>query len=93
MNLKLAAGLAKGQSCFFLRLSAIDAPGVLSEVAGCFAKEKVSIATMMQKGSVENGHVPLIFITHAASEKAMQAALTHLDPASATLESVIRVEE
>lgn len=80
------------QSCFFIRLSAKDAPGVLSSVAGSFAKENVSIATMMQKGSVENGRVPLIFITHSASEKAMQAALKRLDPDVARLESVIRVE-
>lgn len=81
------------KSCFFIRLSAIDAPGVLSNIAGCFAQEGVSIATMMQKGSVENGRVPLIFITHAASCKAMQAALARLDPAVAKLESMIHVEE
>lgn len=80
------------QSSFFIRLSAKDAPGVLSSIAGSFARENVSIATMMQKGSVENGRVPLIFITHQASEKAMQKALKRLDPDVARLESVIRVE-
>ena len=78
---------------FFIRVSASDAPGVLARVAGCFARENVSIATMMQKDAVEDGRVPLIFITHAAPEQSMQAALKHLDPEICRLESVIRVED
>ena len=78
---------------YFIRLSAIDAPGVLASVASCFAKENVSIATMMQKDAVEDGHVPLIFITHATPEQNMLAALKHLDPQVCKLESMIRVEE
>ncbi len=77
---------------YFIRVSAIDAPGVLASVAGCFAKESVSIATMMQKDAVEDGRVPLIFITHATREQSMLAALQHLDPAVCRLESMIRVE-
>lgn len=80
-------------SRYFVRISAVDAPGVLATVAGWFAKENVSIATMMQKGSVEDGRVPLIFITHEAPEKAMQAALAAFDPAICTVESMIRVEK
>ena len=78
---------------FFIRVSASDAPGVLARVAGCFARENVSIATMMQKDAVEDGRVPLIFITHAAPEQSMQAALRHLEPEICRLESVIRVED
>ena len=78
---------------YFIRVSAIDAPGVLASVAGCFAKENVSIATMMQKDAVEDGRVPLIFITHATQEQSMLAALKHLDPTLCKLESMIRVEE
>ncbi len=80
-------------SKYFIRVSAIDAPGVLASVAGCFAKENVSIATMMQKDAVEDGRVPLIFITHATQEQSMLAALKHLDPSLCKLESMIRVED
>ena len=48
---------------------------------------------MMQKGSVEDGRVPLVFITHAASEQSMQAALASMNPAVCRLESMIRVED
>ena len=77
---------------FFVRVSAVDEPGVLAKVAGWFAQENVSIATMMQKDAVEDGRVPLIFITHEAPEKSMQAALGHMGPAVCKVESVIRVE-
>ena len=77
---------------FFVRVSAVDEPGVLAKVAGWFAQENVSIATMMQKDAVEDGRVPLIFITHEAPEKSMQAALGHMDPEVCKVESVIRVE-
>lgn len=80
-------------TCYFIRLSAADRPGVLEKIAGWLAKEDVSIATMMQKGSVDHGRVPLILITHAAPEKAMQAALSAFDPEICTVESMIRVEK
>ena len=77
---------------FFVRVSAKDTPGTLQKIAGWMAQENVSIATMMQKGAVEEGRVPLVFITHEASEKAMQAALSHMEKDVCTVESVIRVE-
>jgi len=80
-------------SCYFIRLSAVDRPGALEKIAGWLAQKDVSIATMMQKGSVDHGRVPLILITHAAPEKAMQAALSSFDPSICTVESMIRVEK
>lgn len=80
------------ESEYFIRMSAIDAPGVLSQVAGCFARHGVSIASMLQKDAVDNGRVPLIFITHKAREQAMLAALSELDPAIVEQQSMIRVE-
>jgi len=81
------------ESEYFIRMSAIDAPGVLSQVSGCFAKHGVSIASMLQKESAESGgHVPLIFITHKAREQAMLASLKELDPAIVEYYRMIRVE-
>jgi homoserine dehydrogenase len=81
------------ESEYFIRMAAIDAPGVLSQVAGCFGRHGVSIASMMQKESMENGRVPLIFITHKAREQAMLSAIRELDPAIVECQSMIRVEE
>ena len=78
----------------FVRLRAQDEPGVLSMVSGRFASQGVSIASMVQKGERDaDGFVQLVFLTHKASEHAVQCALASLDNAIVTTESVIRVEE
>ena len=81
------------RSRYFIRCSAVDAPGVLARVADCFASEQVSIATMRQEGAAALGRVQLIFITHEAGEKAVRRAVSRLDSAICSLESLIRVEE
>ena len=78
---------------FYVRMLAQDRPGVLSSVAKTFADHNVSIAAMQQKGEVKNGRVTLVFITHAAYEKEMQAAVKEITPDVATVESLLRVEE
>ena len=78
----------------FVRMRAKDEPGVLSLITGGFAAEGVSIASMVQKGDRdEAGFVQLIFLTHRAGEHAVRRALAKMDPAQASAESVIRVEE
>ncbi len=77
---------------FSIRLRAVDQPGVLSRVSDCFAKEGVSIATMMQKGAAEDGWVQLVLVTHPTREQSLRRALENLDPAICAPESVIRVE-
>ena len=78
----------------FVRMRAKDEPGVLSLITGGFAAEGVSIASMVQKGERdEAGFVHLIFLTHRAGEHAVRRALAKMDPAQASAESVIRVEE
>lgn len=78
---------------YFIRLDAVDEPGVLAKVAYCFAQENISIATMKQKGDRSDGRVELIFITHECPERSMRAALERLDSSICKLESMIRVEE
>lgn len=80
------------QSAFYIRLLAKDEPGVLSKIAGTFAMQGVSIAVMQQKGEQVNGRVPLVFITHKASERALQTALAQIDSDVAALKNMIRVE-
>ena len=77
----------------FVRMLAKDRPGVLSEVAGKFAGENVSIASMVQKGARnEDGCVQLVFLTHKASERSVRRALAEIDAELASEIRVIRVE-
>ncbi len=80
------------ESQYFLRLAAVDRPGVLAQIAGWLARQNVSIATMLQKGKSDDGRVPLIIVTHAAHEQDLKRALEAFDPAVCTVESMIRVE-
>ncbi len=78
---------------FYSRMLAQDRPGVLSRIAQTFADHGVSIAAMQQKGARAGGHVTLVFITHEASEQAMQQAILEITPDVATVESLLRVED
>ena len=81
------------QTAFYVRMHAVDKPGVLSRITQCFADYGVSIAAMQQKGDEQNGRVTLVFITHMANEKAMHQALKSIGPELAAVESVLRVEK
>ena len=61
---------------YYLNVEVNDAPGVLSSVAGVFGEHGVSIRSMEQEGL--GGVARLIFITHEAKEKDLQATLDGL---------------
>lgn len=61
---------------YYLNVEVNDAPGVLSSVAGVFGEHGVSIRSMEQEGL--GGEARLIFITHEAKEKDLQATLDGL---------------
>jgi homoserine dehydrogenase len=79
---------------YFLRMTALDQPGVLAKVAGIFANYGVSIASVMQRGRYEES-VPLIFITHKAKELSMKRAVDDIRylPEVVSVDSIIRVEK
>ena len=80
------------QSRYFIRMKAKDEPGVLAEVTGKMAKNGISVSAMMQKDADPDGRATLIFITHLASEKAVQRVVKALNPEICQVENVIRVE-
>jgi homoserine dehydrogenase len=64
------------ESDFYLNVDVTDRPGVLAEVAGVLGAHGVSIGSMEQIGLGERARI--IFITHRASERALQATLRDL---------------
>ena len=85
--------MAEDWSCVhFIRMRAVDQPGVLALVSGKFAQQGVSIASMVQKGHNEGGYAQLVFLTHMASEKAVRAAISDMGKEMVSQVSVIRVE-
>ncbi|HAJ33122.1 MAG TPA: homoserine dehydrogenase [Candidatus Atribacteria bacterium] len=61
-------------SPYYLRIRVKDRPGVLAEIAGIFARKKVSFLSVIQKG--EAGEVAdIVFLTHQAKEGNVREAL------------------
>lgn len=82
------------QSKYYIRLTVKDQPGVLGEIAGYFGKYQVSIASVIQKG-YGDAIAPLIFVTHEASEKSIQKAMSEIrgNACVISVDNLIRVEE
>jgi homoserine dehydrogenase len=64
---------------FYMRFSALDRPGVLSNISGILGKNDISIASVIQKGRQVNGAVPIVMMTHEAKEKNVHRALKEID--------------
>ena len=82
-------------SCYYLRFSALDQPGVLSRITGVLGRNNISISSMIQKGRKVDEAVPVVMMTHDAVERDVRKALAEIDKmdcvSGATV--VIRVEE
>jgi len=82
-------------SCYYLRFSVLDKPGVMSRITGVLGKNNISISSMIQKGRKADEAVPVVMMTHEAIEHNVRKALAEIDTmdcvAGATV--VIRVEE
>jgi homoserine dehydrogenase len=71
--------MAEVRSAYYLRVTAQDRPGVLSQVAGILGRHDISIATVIQKGRGGAAAVPVVMMTHEAIERNMRAALEEID--------------
>ncbi|HEV8586027.1 MAG TPA: homoserine dehydrogenase [Methylomirabilota bacterium] len=65
--------------CYYLRVMALDKPGVLSRVAGILGENDISIANVIQKGRGTREAVPVVIVTHEALEGGMRTALAKID--------------
>jgi len=64
---------------YYLRVMAVDKPGVLSKVSGILGSHDISIASVIQKGRHARASVPVVMMTHEAVEGAMRRALAEID--------------
>src|SRR5690606_22842234 len=64
---------------FYLRLTTVDKPGVLSRVTGILGEEGISIRALSQKPEHDPENVPVIILTHAARNARVMAALRKID--------------
>ena len=81
-------------SQYFIRLTVEDSAGVLSKIAGVFAKYNVSIKQVKQIAGTD-GKVPVIFITHECPESNVKKALEKIEglDIAYNVDSLIRLED
>ena len=77
----------------FIRVMVRDEPGVIAAISEALAKAGVSIDSFLQRSVEDSGHVPIVLITHPASDIAIADAVAHIGAVPALVEPprVIRV--
>ncbi|WP_456465375.1 homoserine dehydrogenase [Persephonella sp.] len=87
---------------YYLRFTVPDITGILAKVSTVFAKYNISIAAVIQKEKVlsfarktKEKVVPLVILTHTASENNIQKAIKEIEEQKITVEktALIRVED
>ncbi len=64
---------------FYLRLTAVDKPGVLAKVTAILGEEGISIRALVQKPEHDPEDVPVIFLTHGTRNANISKALRRID--------------
>jgi homoserine dehydrogenase len=67
------------QSKYYMRITALDQPGVLHSISGVLSDLDISIESVSQKKADEGEAVPIFMVTHHATEKNVQEALQLID--------------
>ena len=63
---------------YYVRLTVADRPGVLARVATIMARNRMSIASVIQNPSERTGSASLVLTTHESDERSMRIALRSL---------------
>jgi len=80
------------ETAYYLRMQALDKPGVLSRVATIMSDRGISIEAIIQKSPNPNEeHVPLIMLTSKARESDLMAAVADIEGLSAIMGTVVRI--
>lgn len=74
-NIRRIRKIEEITSRYYIRFMAIDRPGVLARISGILGQHKISIASVSQKARKRARIVPIVMMTHEASERSMRLAL------------------
>jgi homoserine dehydrogenase len=84
--------MAEVETAYYLRIAALDQPGVMAEIAGILGSEGISIEAIKQKEPEEGDtHVPLIMLSHRVQEGRMNRAIARIEALNTVKGEVMRV--
>lgn len=76
---------------YYLRLTVADQPGVLADIARVFSDSGISIGSMIQQPSDAENSADLVFLTHEAVERDVNAAIAQIEALPFVRSSVTRL--
>ncbi|MFL0809693.1 MAG: homoserine dehydrogenase [Agarilytica sp.] len=80
------------ETAYYMRVSALDKPGVLSKISQILSDAGISIEALIQKEPKEQqDHVPLILLTNRAIEKDIITAIDAIETLDSTQGKVVRI--
>ena len=80
------------QSAYYLRIQALDRPGVLAKISSVLSEHGINIESIMQKESeLKDGRIPVIILTHTVQERQMNRAIEELEALADIEGQVIRI--
>jgi homoserine dehydrogenase len=79
----------------YIRLSVLDKPGVIADIAAALRDEEISVEAMLQRGRAPNEAVTVVITTHETTGYAITRALNKIASLDSVLERPrrIRIEE
>ncbi|GJL80970.1 MAG: homoserine dehydrogenase [marine bacterium B5-7] len=84
--------IAKIQSAYYLRLNALNRPGVLADITRILGNLDISIQAIQQKGNGDHEAVlPIIIVTQMTREENMDQALAQLGELQTVVGEIIRL--
>jgi len=71
----------KIESCYYLRFTVADQPGVLAKIAGILGRHKVSIASVYQREALNSARkkVSVVMLSHIAMAGNVSKAIKEID--------------
>jgi len=80
------------ETAYYLRLRALDRPGVLADVTRICADHSISIDAIFQKEAAEGEEqVEVVILTHATVEKNISAAIRKVESLATIPVPVVRI--
>jgi homoserine dehydrogenase len=89
-----AASMDSRTGAYYMRLTVVDRPGVLAEVAAALRDEGVSVEQMIQPARSPADSVPMVMTLHDTVEASMNRAVARIAALDAVVEPprIIRIE-
>ncbi|MFK8067893.1 MAG: homoserine dehydrogenase [Gammaproteobacteria bacterium] len=80
------------KTAYYLRMNALERPGVLAEVTNILGERGISIVAIRQQDAKEGASgVPIVFLTHVVKEQAMNDAIKSIEALDSIDGAVTRI--